>query len=167
MDEPRRDRRQDLALGRSNELVQLYGEKAHRNWRNYYILQILTIGLAAVTPCLVALANENPKNGLLTWLELFFPAAAAITAGVSHIFRWREDGLRYTRAREALRGLLWRFQTRTAQFGPSLSDDQALDRLVTLVDQLNLQVVTEWPAEQRPASAPTPAERPGPSARQT
>ena len=161
MDPLDRDQHRQLALGRTHELIDFYEARANKDWRNYYTLQILTIGLAAITPCLIAVANANPKNGLLTWLELFFPAGAAIAAGVGHVFRWREDGLRYSRAREALRGLLWRFETRTAQFGPSLDENQALDRLVTLADQLNLQVITERSAEQRTvsvaASAPGPA----------
>src|SRR3982074_3387319 len=142
--------RRQIALDRSQELVSRSEERAKRAWRNYYVLQGLTVGLAAITPCLIVLAKENPRNELLNWLQLFFPAVAAIAAGVTHIFRWREDAVRFTSLAEAIRSLLWRFQTRAGEFsaGVGVTDEQALDQLVVKVDQVNLQSVARWSAAQ-------------------
>jgi hypothetical protein len=153
--------RRQIALDRIQELVARSEERAARAWRNYYVLQGLTVGLAAITPCLIVLAKENPRNEFLNWLQLFFPAVAAISAGLSHIFRSREDAVRYTTLAEAIRSQLWRFQTRAGEFLSSLSDDEALDRLVTRVDDLNLAAVGRWSAAQ--LADTTGAERPKPA----
>jgi hypothetical protein len=146
--------RRQLALDHIHELIARYDELARRAWRNYYVLQGLTIGLAAVTPCFIVLAKENPTNGLLNWLQLFAPAIAAVSAGLSHIFRWREDAVRYTSLAENMRSQLWRFQTRSGELGIALTDEQALDRLVINVDELNLQSLARWSASQLAEPAP-------------
>jgi hypothetical protein len=153
--------RRQIALNRIEELVARSEVRAARAWRNYYVLQGLTVGLAAITPCLIVLAKENPRNEFLNWLQLFFPALAAISAGVSHIFRSREDAVRFTTLAEAIRSQLWRYQTRAGEFLASLSDDEALDRLVTRVDDLNLASVARWSAAQLTDS--TVAERTKPA----
>ena len=81
--------RRQVALDRIQEIIARCEEQAKRAWRNHYWLQGLTIGLAAITPCLIILAKENPRNELFNWLQLFFPAIAALCAGLGHIFRWR------------------------------------------------------------------------------
>jgi hypothetical protein len=149
--------RRKIALDRIDQLIVQYDDRARRAWRNYYYLQALTIGLAALTPCLIFLSTQNPRNTLFEWLQLFFPAIAAIAAGVNSVFRWREDGVRYTSLAEAIRSQLWRFQTRAGEFGGALSDDAALDRLVTRVDELNLQSLARWTAAQA-AEAPAATE---------
>src|ERR1700730_8829154 len=123
-----------LAIDRIQQLIAHGEAQGERALRRYHIAQALTVGLAAITPCLIVLAKENPRNELLNWLQLFFPALAAVAAGVSHIFRWREDAVRYTNLAEAIRSQLWRFQTRSGEFGPLLDEGQALDRLVVHVD---------------------------------
>lgn len=115
--------RRQVALDRTEALIAGYDEKARASWRGYYVLQTLTVALAAITPCLIFLAKDNPKNDFLTWLQLFFPAVAAITAGASHIFRWREDGVRDTSVAESLRSEVWRYQTRTGDYGMSLTEE--------------------------------------------
>jgi hypothetical protein len=152
------DVRRQLALRRIEELIAGSEARAARAWRNYHWLQGLTIGLAAITPCLIVLAKENPGNGLLNWLQLFVPAFAAISAGLGHIFHWREDGVRYTSLAEAIRSQLWRFSTRAGIYGPTLSEDEVVDRLVVNVDDLNLKAVAQWSATQ--ASEVTPAAPP-------
>ncbi|MBV9546288.1 MAG: DUF4231 domain-containing protein [Chloroflexi bacterium] len=150
------DRRQ-LALDRIDELTADADARAARAWRNYYALQILTVALAAITPCLIFLAKDNPKNEILNWLQLFFPALAAVSAGASHIFRWREDGVRCTQLAESIRSEVWKYETRTAGYRPDQSDDQALDQLVTHVDVFNLQSVSRWASAaltETAASAP-------------
>ena len=140
--------RQQIALDRIEELIFSCLARAQRAWRNYYIFQALTVGLAAITPCLIVLAKESTGNALLNWLQLFFPALAAVAAGLGHIFRWREEGVRYTNLAEAIRSQLWRFETRTGEFGGALDDGQALDQLVVNVDGLNLQSVARWSSAQ-------------------
>jgi hypothetical protein len=141
-----------LALDRIHQLIVFSEVRAMRDWRNYHLAQGFTIGLAAITPCLIVLAKENPTSWLLNWLQLFFPAIAAIAAGLTHIFRWREDAIRHTTLAEAIRSLLWRYQTRAGDFssspGAGLTDEQALDRLVVKVDEVNLQSVARWSAAQ-------------------
>lgn len=150
--------RRQLALDRIQQLVSDSQARAAQSWRNYHVAQGLTVGLAAITPCLIVLAKENPGNGVLNWLQLFFPAIAAIAAGVTHLYRWREDGVRFTGLAESIRSQLWRYQTRSGEFGGALSDEQALDRLVVQVDNLNLQSVARWSslqlADASSASAP-------------
>jgi len=131
-------------------------------------VQVLTVGLAAITPCLIFLAKDSPRNEVLNWLQLFFPALAALCAGASHIFHWREDGVRSTQLAESLRSALWHFQTRTGDIPSSLTDEQALDHLVARIDELNLRAVAAWSAdrlatttaESRPARARAPSRRP-------
>jgi hypothetical protein len=155
--------RQRIALDRIQQLIATSEERAARTWRNYYVLQGVTIAFAAITPCLIVLAKENPHNPVLNWLQLFLPALAAISAGLSHIFRWREEGVRNTNLAQALRSELWRFQTRVGPYGLALSDDEALDRLVTRVDDVNLQSVARWNAAQS-AETPPPASGAKPAA---
>ena len=144
--------RLEVPLDRIEQLISRSDLQAARALRSYHVAQALTVGLAAITPCLIVLAKENPKNGLLNWLQLFFPAIAAIAAGVTHIFRWREDAVRYTSLSEVIRSLLWRFQTRAGEFSPDagVTDEQALDQLVVKVDEVNLQSVARWSAAQVP-----------------
>jgi hypothetical protein len=147
--------RRQIALDRIQQLIASAEERAARAWRNYYVFQGLTIGLAAITPCLIFLATHNPTNGVLNWLQIFFPALAAVCAGIGHIFRWREDGVRYTSLAEAIRSQLWRYQTRSGEYGPPLDDAQALDQLVVHVDTLNLQSVARWSSAQLAEAQPT------------
>jgi hypothetical protein len=150
--------RRQAALDRINTLIATYELQAHRAWRNHYVLQGLTIGLAAITPCLIILAKESPQNALLNWLQLFFPATAAIAAGLTHVYKWREDGVRYTTLAEGIRSQLWRYQTRSGELGVALTDEQALDRLVVNVDELNLKSVASWSAAQLTDTAAKPAD---------
>jgi hypothetical protein len=160
--------RRQFAFDRIQQLIAGADDQARRAFRRYFVTQALTVGLAAITPCLIFLAKDNPRNELLNWLQIFIPALAAIAAAVSHIFRWREEGVRQTTLAEAIRSLLWRFQTRSGEFGSQeLTEDQALDRLVVKVDEVNLQSVARWSAAQlvdtpvgagdKTKSAPTPA----------
>src|SRR5207248_6649087 len=123
-----------------------------------------TVGLAAITPCLIVLAKENPGNVPLNWLQLFFPALAAVAAGLSHIFRWREEAVRSTTLAESIRSQFWRFQTRSGEFGAGLSDEQALDRLVVRVDDLNLQSVARWSSAQLAEAPAAPSGESKPAA---
>ena len=145
--------RQHTALGRVDDLIAHSHERARHARRWYYTLQGATIGLAAITPCLILIAQGN--NGFLQWLSAFVPAFAAIAAGLSHIFNWRQDGVRSTALEASLRSERWRYQTRTGDYGVSLTDEQALDHLVTQVDTLNLHAVAEWSAEQLATPATT------------
>jgi len=166
--------RRYVALARIQALIAARDARARLAWRCYYVAQTATVALAAITPCLIFLAKENPHNDILTWLQLFFPAVAAITAGASHIFHWREDGVRSTSLGESLRSELWRFETRAGDYGLSLTEDQALDHLVTRVDDLNLHTVAQWatdrlapPAEAgtKPAVGASAASVPAPAAK--
>lgn len=154
--------RRQLALDHVQSLIAHCDQQTRFAWKGFYALQIATVLLAAITPCLIFLAKENPNNDVVGWLQLFFPAVAAVTAGASHIVHWREDGVRFTALGESLRSELWRFQTRTGDYGPTLDEEQALDRLVTQVDALNLRTIAQWsadrlaaPAGDSAASAPT------------
>ena len=152
-----------VALDRIEQLIARSDALAQRALRNYHIAQAVTIGLAAITPCLIVLAKENPKNELLNWLQLFFPAIAAIAAGGGHIFHWRENGVRQTNLAEGIRSKLWRYQTRSGEFGGALDEGQALDQLVVQVDGLNLRSVARWSSAQladAPPSAETASPRP-------
>jgi hypothetical protein len=151
---PELSSRYQIALDRVQRLIVDADEHASRTSRNYFALQCLTIGLAAITPCLIVLSKENPGNPVLNWFQLFFPAIAAISAGLSHVFHWREDAVRYTSLAESIRSQLWRFQTRSGEFGGGLTDEQAIDRLVVGVDELNLQTVARWSRAQL-ADGPT------------
>jgi hypothetical protein len=155
--------RRQIALDRIQLLIATYELRAQRAMRNHYILQGLAIGLAAITPCLIALAKDNPRNELLNWLQLFFPACAAIAAGLSNVFKWREEGVRYTNLAEGVRSQLWRFQTRAGELGVGLSDEQALDKLVTNVDDLNLKSLATWSAAQVAEGSASPPKTGGES----
>jgi hypothetical protein len=147
--------RRQIAFDRIQELLASCEARAARAWRNYYLLQGLTIGLAAITPCLIVLAKDNPRSEILNWLQLFVPALAALAAGLSHVLRSREDAVRLTNLAESIRSQLWRYQTSAGEFGGGLTDEQAIDRLVIRVDELNLQSLARWAAAQleTPAAA--------------
>ena len=150
--------RRQIAFDRIQELIATCEARAARAWRNYYLLQGLTIGLAAITPCLIVLAKENPRAEILNWLQLFVPALAALAAGLSHIVRSREDAVRLTNLAESIRSQLWRYQTGAGEFGGGQTDDEAIDRLVTRVDELNLQSLAKWATAQlEPPAAAKPA----------
>ena len=152
--------RRQAAIDRINALTAMYDHLAHRAFRNYYVLQGLTIGLAAITPCLIFLAKDNPRNEVLNWLQLFFPAIAAICGGLTHVFKWREDGVRFTTLGEGIRSQLWRYQTRAGELGVALTDEQALDRLVVNVDELNLQSLAAWSKAQLADASTKAADKP-------
>jgi len=156
--------RRQIALERVDHLITDSQERARRAWRNYARLQGLTIGLAAITPCLIVLAKESPGNPLFNWLQLFVPAFAAISAGLTHVFRWREDAVRLTSLAESIRSQLWRFQTRSGEFGGGLTDEQALDTLVVQVDALNLQALARWSSAQLAEATPASTAHPQPAA---
>src|SRR5690348_16492609 len=118
--------RRQIALERINELIGSYELQARRALRNHYVLQGLMIGLAAITPCLIAVAKDNSRNELLNWLQLFVPAVAAIAGGMSNVFKFREDAVRYTNLAESIRSQLWRYQTRSGELGVALTEEQAL-----------------------------------------
>ena len=145
--------RRQAALDRIQQLVTDAEAQGLRSRRWYFRLQIATVGLAALTPCFIILAKESPGNVLFNWLQLFLPALAAIAAGLSHVFRWREDAVRYTTLAEGIRSQLWRFQTRSGEYFGA-PDDQALDKLVIRVDDLNLQSVARWSGSQLADAAP-------------
>ena len=145
--------RRQTALDRIQQLVSDAEGQALRTRRWYFRLQIATVGLAALTPCFIILAKESPGNVLFNWLQLFFPAIAATAAGLSHVFRWREDAVRYTTLAEGIRSQLWRFQTRSGEYFGA-PDEQALDKLVLRVDDLNLQSVARWSSSQLADAAP-------------
>ena len=144
-----------VAIDRIEQLITRSDALAFRALRNYHIAQALTIGLAAITPCLIILAKESPSSWLLNWLQLFFPALAAIAAGTGHIFHWRENGVRQTNLAEAIRSKLWRYQTRSGEFGSALDEERALDRLVVDVDGVNLQSVARWSSAELAETPPT------------
>lgn len=154
--------RKQAALDRVQDLVTHAHQSARDAWRWYYILQGLAIGFAAITPCLILIAKDNANNDFLGWLAAFVPAFAAIAAGLTHVFSWREDGVRDTTLEATLRSERWRFETRTGDYGSSLSDEQALDHLVTQVDQIYLRAVAQWSTEQLAAPA-APDKTPAPA----
>jgi hypothetical protein len=141
------DARRAVALNRTQELISRSESIGRQAWRNFYGLQVLTVGLAAITPCLIFLARGDPQDQVLNGLQLFFPSLAALCAVMSHIFHWREDGVRNTRLVEQLRSELWQFQTRTGDCSSRLDEEQALDHLVTRIDSLVLRAVAQWSAE--------------------
>lgn len=144
--------RQQAALERVDELITHAHGRARTAGRWYYALQSAAIVLAAITPCLILIAQGN--SGFLQWVSAFAPAFAAVSAGLSHVFDWRQESVRCTTLEESIRSERWRYMTRTGDYGPTLTNDQALDHLVTRVDQINVHAVAEWSAEQLATSAP-------------
>jgi hypothetical protein len=154
--------RQQIAFRRIDELIAGAQTRSVSAQRRYFLLQLATVLLAAITPCLIFLANDNPHNEILTWLQLFSPALAATAAGVSHILHWREDAVRFTNLAEDIRSQVWRFQTRTGEYSATLSVDEALNKLVLSVDRLNLKSVANWSSDllatpQSQTDGPVPA----------
>jgi len=98
---------------RINSLIAQYELGARRRGANYYVLQGLTIGLAAITPCLIVLAKENRA----TSTEL----AAVVLSGCRRNFGLPRPHLNARRRRplpslvEGVRSQLWRFQTRAGR----------------------------------------------------
>jgi hypothetical protein len=53
-----------VALDRIEHLIARYDMRAALALRRYQVAQALTVGLAAITPCLIVLAKDNPYTTL-------------------------------------------------------------------------------------------------------
>jgi hypothetical protein len=139
-------KRQGEALERCERQIAWYDEHAQRSWWLQNGFQVATVVLGALTPLILIDKDFAQHNPILVAI----PAAlASVVAAINGIFKWREDGVRFGYIREALKSELIKFKTRTAEYGTDLTDEQALDKFVTRIEQLAMSEVTEWRTQRR------------------
>jgi Protein of unknown function (DUF4231) len=138
------DRRQRAAAQRLERQLAWYEKHAARNRVMYQVFQTATIVLGGLTPILV-LWTSLPKT-----IQALPAALASVAAGLSGVFGWRDDWVRFAHTAEALKSERIYFQTRTGErYRRELDDDDVLENLVAAIEQLATSEVSEWSASYR------------------
>lgn len=97
-----------VALERCDELIAWYTEEGRRQRRAFQTFQAAAILLSGITPILILVLPPTLDG----WAAL--PAAlASIAVGLSGIFQWKENYIRFAYTGEALKSERIKFVTRT------------------------------------------------------
>jgi len=129
----------EQALAYCQEMIAWYEQVKLRQRLVYQAAQIAIIVLSGLTPILI-LIGDIP----LVWQALP-PAVVTILVGLSGIFQWKENYLRFAYTSQALQSEKVRFETRTSgDYHRQLKDETALERFVTRVDNIVMGEVGEW-----------------------
>jgi hypothetical protein len=144
--------RRQLALKRYADQEKWYDEHARQSRLLWQAFQAATVVFGGLTPILV-LWSSLPKP-----LQALPSALAAMAAGSTGIFQWRENWTRFAWSREALRRERHLFDTRsTPHYARNLPDDVVLDRFVAAVEAVCASDVSAWQTLQE-ANRGVPAE---------
>lgn len=127
------------AFAYCEDLIKWYEETKRSQRRAYWASQIITIVLSGITPILI-LVDSIPAV-----LQAIPPAIVTITIGLSGVFQWKENYLRFAHAAETLKSEKIRFKTRSSKdYNRKWGDAIVLDRFVTRVDIIAMGEVGEW-----------------------
>ena len=132
------DERRKKALDRYNSQIAWY-EKMKQNARvRFYVFQTLVIVFSGVTPVLILTTDSK-------LVQAIFPAAASILAGLLGTYQFQGSWRRRALALETLRSEFVKFDTRSgADYGDSVTEDQAIERFVLEMENIVADEVTEW-----------------------
>jgi len=129
----------DQALFYCQSMIDWYETVKFKQRLAYQAAQIAIIVLSGITPILI-LVGEIP----VFWQALP-PAVVTILVGLSGIFQWKENYLRFAFTSQALQSEKVRFETRTSSdYHRQLKEVTALERFVTRVDNIVMGEVGEW-----------------------
>jgi hypothetical protein len=139
--------RNELALERCHDLIEMYRKLKLRNLIAYKVSVIVAIVFSGLTPVLV-LWSDLPEV-----LQALPAALAAIATGLSGIFQWKENLVRYGYTKEALESERAKYKTRaTEQYGSEVDDPGALDKFVTRVEGIYMAELSDWRTSIQQAS---------------
>jgi hypothetical protein len=142
-------RKREKALKYCKEQIEFYEGVKRHNRLAFQVAQVLTIVLSGITPVLILMGDLSAP------LQALPPALVTMIVGLSGIFQWKENYLRFASASEALKGELLRFETRTSEeYKSSLKGSTALDHFVTRVANIVVSETGEWRTLMREASEP-------------
>lgn len=143
--------RNQTALNRCRSLIEWYESNARNARLLYRGFQSAALILSALTPVLI-LWTQLP-----TALQALPAAIAAIATGLSNMFAWRENWLRFQTAAEFLKSERTRFETRTtAEYRHDLSAQQALENFVNRIEGITLGETGQWHNRARATGTHTP-----------
>jgi Protein of unknown function (DUF4231) len=140
--------RRKKAVERYSDSVRWY-ERTKRNARvSYYTCQVAVIVLSGITP-LVILATDKKL------IQAVLPALAAICAGISGIYQWRESWRRRAATLENLKSEYVKFDTRSGDdYSLAVPEDEAISRFVLKMEAILESEVSEWQRLRVPKSEP-------------
>jgi hypothetical protein len=131
--------RQKVALDDCQTMIAWYDKNKRTARTFFYVSQICTIVLSALTPVLI-LWSEVPKP-----LQALPAAIASIAAALNAVFRWRENWVLRAHASEALRRELVKYKARVSEkYQADLADQTALNNFVTCIESLSMNELSEW-----------------------
>jgi hypothetical protein len=135
--------RRQTALADCQTMIDWFNRNKRRARNFFYISQVCTIVLSALTPVLI-LWSDIPKAA-----QALPAAIASIAAALNAVFRWREHWVIRAHASEALKLEMLKFKTRTSEeYMAGLDDQKALSNFVTRIESLSMNEVSEWRALQ-------------------
>lgn len=141
--------RQKCALDECQELIDWYRRNLGRQRTFYRTTQVLTIVLGALTPVLL-LAQVNDIVPAIT------SAVATAAAGVSSVFHWQRNYVRFVNCERSLSDEKLAFETRTGQYREQSGDD-ALDMFTATIAQVRRKDTDEWGQQVLSVSSNLPA----------
>jgi len=131
--------RKQIAIDDCQGLVEWYERNKRTPRILFYLSQVSTIVLGALTPVLI-LWSEVPKP-----VQALPAALASVAASLNAVFRWRENWAVRAYTSEALKRELVKFKSRaTEEYYASLDDQKALSNFVNRIEQLSMNEVSEW-----------------------
>ena len=141
--------RQKRALDECQALIDWYRRNLGRQRTFYRTTQVLTIVLGALTPVF-----------LLAQVHDIFPAItsaiATAAAGVSGVFHWQRNYVRFVNCEQSLSDEKLAFETRTGRYRGK-SEDDALDMFTATITQVRRKDTDEWGQQVLSVSSNLPA----------
>lgn len=129
----------DQALTYCQKLIGWYETHKKRQRYAYWVSQIVTVILSGITPILILVGNIPA-----IW-QAIPPAIVTINIGLSGVFQWKENYLRFAYTSQALKSEKIRFETRSSkEYDRKMDAADALDRFVTRVDIIAMGEMEEW-----------------------
>jgi hypothetical protein len=131
--------RRNVAIDDCQLMINWYEKNKRIPRRFYYTSQTSIIVLTALTPVLI-LWTDLPKP-----FQALPAALASIAAGLSAVFRWRENWVLRAHTSEALKRELVKFKARASEnYSAALDQQKALDNFVNRIENLSMNEVSEW-----------------------
>lgn len=127
------------ALNRCDRQIRYYQNLAKKNRFYFHTAQASIIVLSGLTPILILLTD------LPGALKALPSALSTIASGLLGVFQWKECYIRMGYTAEALVSERLRYMTRTTHdYSSSLTNNEALDRFITKIENITLEEVADW-----------------------
>lgn len=135
------------ALEYCQGLIKWYEDTKTSQRHAYWASQISIIVLSGITPILILVGN------IPAILQAIPPAIVTIIIGLSGVFQWKENYLRFAYTSQALKSEKIRFETRSSkEYDRKMDAADALSRFVTRVDIIAMGEMEEWRTLMQEAS---------------